>query len=174
MTIEKISHLEDIAKNYSSLQNDYYSLKQNVSYVNVTAEDFTDEKKIKFYTGLSAVMFKLLFNFVSPGIDNTTHKLSKFQEFILFLMWLRLNLLLQDLGYRFIISEATACRVFDKWLQVMYIRLKSQIKWPSRENLLLTMAQSFKSCLDGHVAVILDCFKIRMSRPSSLDARAAT
>ena len=36
------------------------------------------------------------------------------------------------------------------------------------------MAQSFKSCLDGHVAVILDCFKIRMSRPSSMDARAAT
>ena len=96
MTIEKISHLEDIAKNYSSLQNDYYSLKQNVSYVNVTAEDFTDEKKIKFYTGLSAVMLKLLFNFVSPGIDNTTNnKLSKFQEFILFLMRLRLNLLLQ-------------------------------------------------------------------------------
>ena len=65
LTMEKISLLEDIAKDYSSLQNDYYSLKQNVNCVNVTAGNFSDEKKIKLHTGLSAVILKLLFNFVA-------------------------------------------------------------------------------------------------------------
>ncbi|XP_049527542.1 uncharacterized protein LOC125947190 [Dermacentor silvarum] len=76
------------------------------------------EAKVIFYTGMPNFtqlnsLFELLESHVSHNVNNS---LSKFQEFILFLMKLKLNLHNVDLGFRFGVSEATVCRTFDKWL----------------------------------------------------------
>ncbi|CAN8029963.1 unnamed protein product [Ixodes persulcatus] len=89
-------------------------------------------------------------------------------------MQLRLNLTFQDLAFRFGVSEATICRVFDRWLHVAYFRLKSQIIWPERRTLQQTMPQPFYDAFGDKVSVVLDCFEIKIERPSSLRPRAQT
>ena len=176
MTLKNIEHLENTAEDYISLQADYCHLKKYVNFANLTLENFIDDEQIKFYTGLgSAKLLRKVFNLVAPSDKHTyNNKLSEFQEFILFLVRIRLNLLTQDLGYRFNVSQETVSRIFSKWLNIMYMRFKKVVFWPERENLIKTMPLCFKEAFDGHVAVIIDCFEITICRPSSLDARAKT
>ena len=89
-------------------------------------------------------------------------------------MRLRLDSPLQDLAYRFGISLATASRIFERSIDVMYTRLKFLIIWPEREELRCTMPSVFLKNFRNKVAVIIDCFEIFIDRPSSLIARAMT
>ncbi|XP_067132207.1 uncharacterized protein [Centruroides vittatus] len=93
---------------------------------------------------------------------------------IVCLMRIRLNLSLEDLAYRFNISKATICRIFDKWLHILYIRLSRLIVWPERDVLQKTMPKEFKKTIGSKIAVIIDCFELFVERPSSLDARYLT
>lgn len=134
------------------------------------------ERKVTFYTGMAnfavlLAVFKFLESAVPHSINN---RLSKFQEFILFMMKIKVNLFNADLAFRFNISEATVSRIFDKWLHVAYCRLKSQITWPGREELQRTMPQAFFDSFGTKVAVIIDCFEIKIERPSSLLSRSET
>ena len=70
----------------------------------------SDDDKVKFYTGLP--VFDILmttFNFVSPHSTRRSPSLSLFQEFIMVLMKLRLNvpskILLTDLTFRFSVNS---------------------------------------------------------------------
>ena len=51
---------------------------------------------------------------------------------VLVLVILRLNLL-EDLDYRFDIAKSTVSHVFSTWIDVMAIRLKFLVKWPTKE-----------------------------------------
>lgn len=75
---------------------------------------------------------------------------------------------------RFNISQSTASRIVEKWLDVAYVRLAGCIAWPERELLKKTMPMAFRQEFGSRVAVILDCFEIMIERPSSLLARALT
>ena len=67
-----------------------------------TEQAFVNDGFTKFYTGLpNFKILKAVFNHVEPGILTTGTKFSKFQEFILVLMNLRLNRQMQDLAYQF-------------------------------------------------------------------------
>ena len=62
----------------------------------------SDDDKVKFYTGLPGFdILMTTFNFVSPHSTRRSPSLSLFQEFIMVLMELRLNVPIQDLAYRF-------------------------------------------------------------------------
>ena len=97
-------------------------------------------------------------------------KLSHFQQLLLVLMKLRLNLEEQDLAYRFSVSQSTVSRVFRKWMYRISEQLKFLIHWPSREYLCATMPMGFKT----FCVCILDCTDIFIERPSNLKARAQT
>lgn len=134
------------------------------------------EAKVRLYTGMTnfAVLFavfEVLASFVSHNVNN---RLTKFQEFIVFMMKVKFNLQNADLGFRFNISEATVSRIFDKWLHVAYCRLKDEIIWPTRDALQRTMPQAFYDSFGANVAVIVDCFEIRIERPSSYLPRCET
>ena len=100
--------------------------------------------------------------------------LSKFEQFILVLMRLRLNLPLKDLAYRFKISQPTASRIWHKIITIMDQRMKFLIQWPKREILQATMPMDFRQAFGCKVVVILDCFEVFIKRPSNLFARAQT
>ncbi|XP_077518758.1 uncharacterized protein LOC144128859 [Amblyomma americanum] len=90
----------------------------------------SSELKVVFYTGMASFtmlleIFKMLEPFVSHSVNNS---LAKFQEFVLFLMKIKLNLQNADLAFRFNVD----------------------------------------------VAVIIDCFEIKIERPSSYWARSET
>ncbi|CAN8013760.1 unnamed protein product [Ixodes persulcatus] len=135
-----------------------------------------DDAKVLFYTGLGSfsVLFAV-FQFVESVVKHTAQNgLEKFQEFLVFLMKLKWNFPVQDLAYRFGVSDSTVSRIFEKWLHAAFWRLKSQIVWPSRRDIQSTMPQAFFDSFGQKVAVIIDCFEIKIERPSSLLPRSET
>ena len=134
-----------------------------------------NDKKVKFYTGIPTFdLLKVLFTFVSVSVPSQANStLSNFQQFVVVLAKLRLNLTNQDIGYRFDLHQTTISKMFKKWINIMYIRLKPLIKWPEREKLLKTMPAEFKKKFKKCV-IVVDCFEIFCERPTSLEPRAQT
>ena len=66
-------------------------------------EYFDSDAKVRFYTGLpSYEVLMVVFEHVSSHVSRQTQNLSRFQEFVMVLIKLRLNVPLQDLAYRFV------------------------------------------------------------------------
>lgn len=135
-----------------------------------------DNGKVMFYTGVSNFsLLMAIFHFIEVVVNHTSqNSLAKFQEFVIFLMKLKWNFPLQDLAYRFGVSQSTASRILEKWLHASFWRLRSQIVWPSRKEIQKTMPQAFVDSFGTKVAVVLDCFEIKIERPSSLLPRSET
>lgn len=85
---------------------------------------------------------------------------------------LTLNLDYTDLAYRFGLSPTTASTYFKNVVNVLYVRLKNVVSWPSRDTLNKTMPSCFKQSFNDKTTVIIDCFEIRMETPSRLDSAA--
>ena len=79
-------------------------------------------------------------------------------------MKLRLNLGYQDLAYRLGVSISTLSQRFQEMLDIMAIRL----------DFLKTMPLCFRPTYGLKVASIIDCYKIKIEKPSNFAARAAT
>ena len=134
-----------------------------------------DNEKVRFYTGLPAYdVLQTVYKYVLPFVVRKSPTLSKFQEFVLTLMKLKLNMPMQDLAYRFGISLPTVSRIFLAWMVVLDVRLAPLIRWPEREDLWRTMPQCFQVAFGNKTTVIIDCFEVFITRPSNLMARAQT
>ena len=131
----------------------------------------SDDKKVKFYA--SFLVLTSVFSFVPTHTHNNKFSLSKFEEFMVTFMKLRLSLCDQDLGYQFGVHQSTISRIFHRWIDIMFIKLKPLIKWPDGKELQKSMpidfCSNFKRCV-----VIIDCFEIFCERPYPLKARAQT
>lgn len=137
--------------------------------------DSKSEAKVRFYTGLSGLdVLKQVLDFVAPYVTRRTKNLTQFQELVLVLMKLRLNVPLQDLAYRFEISLSTVSRILTAWMTVLDVRLSPLIRWPERDELWLTMPMCFRFAFGKKTTIIIDCFEVFIERPSNLLARAQT
>ncbi len=134
-----------------------------------------NDEKVKYYTGIpSYKTLMAVFKFVSSGITSGNRtSLSHFQMFILVLVKLRLNLGDQDLAYRFNVSQSTASRQLQRWIDILYVRLKPLVQWPDRDELIRTMPMSFRQKY-GKCVIIIDCFEVFIERPTNLLARSQT
>ena len=160
----------DAGTQVSALQKEVQLLKDRPMSV-----DFIkgDDKRTKFYTGLTTFfLFTTIFDFVVPQVlmlQKMPGKLTLMDEFLMVLMKLRLNLLNEDLGYRFGVASSTVSRNFHKWLEVMYMRLKPMIRWPDKE----TVHKTLPNCFKKHyfrVRCIVDCTEVFIERPTCLRA----
>ena len=128
--------------------------------------------KVLYYTGLPTWELLVVFVFIKDHLGNRK-VLSPFQQLLMTLMRLRLNLSGQDLAYRFGVHKSTVSRTFMQVIDLLYIRLKPHIIWPERDVLRRTMPMDFrKHC--PTCTVIIDCFETFVERPSNLLARAQT
>jgi len=132
---------------------------------------FTSRDTWLFYTGLHTDTFNKLLSFCCGSIEADMAKLSLCDELLLTLMKLRLNLLNEDLGYRFGIHKTSVSKIFHKWLHILYVKLKAFIVWPDRSVVRKTLPNIFKSKF-SKVICIIDCTEIFIERPLNLLARA--
>jgi len=132
-------------------------------------------EKVKYYTGLPNYKTLItVYKFVSAGIvPGNRSSLSLFQQFIMVLIKLRLNLGDQDLAYRFAVGQSTVTRLIQKWIEILYVQLRLLVRWPDRSELLRTMPMSFRRNY-GKCIIIIDCFEVFIERPTNLTARAQT
>ena len=161
----------------SSQTDDFdYLFASNRKVIEFEEEYFRNsDDKVLFYTGLpSYEILNFVFELVSPSVSRRSQSLSPFQEFVMVLIKLRLDVPLQDLAYRFNISVPTVSRTFHSWLMTMDIRLSPFVHWPDRESLIRTMPQCFKFSFGTKTTVIIDCFEIFIEKPTNLLARAQT
>ena len=160
--------IEEIHLLKQSITNKGYPTKQELEENN---------KLLTFYTGFeSFTVLIALFEFVFKHMNHSAHhKLPEFDCFLLTVMKLRLNLSLFDLAFRFGISQATAGRIFKKWIFLMCARMGAAlIKWPTREAIQRTMPFCFRVHYGLKVTAIIDCFELFIEKPTSLMARACT
>ena len=140
----------------------------------MTEESFKgNDGKVCFFTGLpSWDILQKLFKYVLPCLSSTSRSLlSPFQQLLLTLMRLRLNLSGADLGFRFNIHMSTVSRIFTQVIEILYYRLRPLIYWPDRDSLRKSMPMDFrKHC--PNCAVIIDCFEIFLDKPSHLLTKA--
>ena len=116
-----------------NLRSEKQQLSESIMKTAFTQESMSPEAKVQFYTGLpSFFTLMAVFNFVAPFVPHTAPSvLPQFQQFMMTLMKLRLNLLDQDMAYRFEVSHSTVSKTWRKWVDAMFIRLKPLIKWPT-------------------------------------------
>ena len=111
-----------------------------------------NDDKVRVMTGLTNYeKMMTVFAFVAPYLKKQSSLLSCFQQFILTLLRLRLNLSLDFLGYIFGVHATTASRLFNNTIDVMNSRLiPVLVFWPDRqelrESLPMALRPMFKSC----------------------------
>ena len=138
-------------------------------------QDMLDDDKVAFYTGLPTLkLLDALYGHIAPHITRRSLTLTNYQELVMVLMKLRLDIPYRDLAYRLGVSISTVSRIFSSWLTTMEIRLSPLIYWPEREELWQTMPQCFQYSFGKKTTVIIDCFEVFIEKPTNLLARAQT
>ena len=100
-----------------------YLFASNKKVIEFDEEYFRNsDDKVLFYTGLpSYQILNFVFELVSPPVSRRSQSLSPFQEFVMVLIKLRLDVPFQDVAYHFNISVPTVSRTFHFWLMTMDI-----------------------------------------------------
>ena len=149
-------------------------LRAKVEERSLNEEAFRDnDTMVQEHTGLPTfaklmVLFTFLQDFIKAG-----HSVTPFQCLILTLMRLKLNVPLHFLAFVFGVSKATAVRVFNSTLNVLYFRISDLIVWPPREQIQISLPMCFRNNFKNCISII-DCFEIFIEMPSDLRCRAQT
>lgn len=160
-------NFEDILK---ALKKENQTLRESVEKMSLSESSLrNDAEKVKFYTGLpNYFVLETVMWLLAPHMDGMKNvRLSKFQQLLLTLMRLRLDLRNQDLAYRFGVKVGTVTRTVHQMVSIMSSTLvPTAVFWPSRaelrKNLPAALRASHPDC-----AVIVDCFTVPFEEPVS-------
>ena len=78
---------------------------------------------------------------------------------------------MQDLAFRFSVSESTASSIFTTWVKFMCKELQWLILWPDRSTIQRNMPDMFLKYYPK-CRVIIDCTEVYIETPSSLEIAA--
>lgn len=162
-------YLCQVFKELEFCNSQIYTLKTKLDLLDITEESFKDnDSKTKYFTGFpNAKMLFIIFDSVSSQIvPHHNNLLSPFQQILLTLIKLRLNLPFKYLSYKFAVSPTTASETFYKCIDILYNKYKCFIYWPDREALQKNVPLCFQESFGKKVAVIIDCFEVFTETPS--------
>uniref|UniRef100_A0A9J7ZF00 THAP-type domain-containing protein n=2 Tax=Cyprinus carpio TaxID=7962 RepID=A0A9J7ZF00_CYPCA len=151
-------------------------LKEELAQKRMDEDSFKDDDaKVEYYTGLPCLTLLMgVLTQLLPCLPQTGRKLSPFQMLLSTLMRLRLNLPIQHIAYLFSVDRKTVSTTFRDTIGSMFSHLKPLVHWPERHYLQATMPHHFVEAFGSQVAVIVDCFEIRIERASNLKTRVQT
>ena len=154
-----------------------------------------DTSLLQFYTGFqSKAMFLACFNFLkrsalsmrmwrgqSSNLDGDRvgaktgppSKLNILSQFFFTCVRLRRGYPLVDLADRMKVSPSTLSRVFVTWINLMYVKFRELLVFPSRRKIVKNMPSCFKM-LYPSTRIIIDCTEFFIQRPSSLEIQSAS
>ena len=122
---------------------------------------------LKYYRGEHSTIEKKYHTdeLMKPG---PKRKLSHRDEMLLTLMKLRLDLLEDDMAFRFNISTSLVSQILSTWIPLLGKELSGLIYWPTREE----VKQNYPKCFLKwpNVRTIIDCTEIPLQRPSMAKA----
>ena len=129
--------------------------------------------KTNFFTGIPNYdLFTSLVAFCSSVLP-VSKTLSPANVFLLIMMKIKLNLLNQDLAYRFNICASAVSKLLNAGLPAVAQKLSFLVRWPAKEDVVRTLPSvfkpSFKNC-----RVIIDCTEVFCERARNLTLRAFT
>ena len=125
-----------------------------------------NDTKTRFYTRLPTWevflhVFSTLVIHISRKRASRT-RMTQQDKLLLVLMRLRLNLLIEDLAYRFDVAKSTVSHIFSTWIDIMAIRLKFLIKWTTKEMVQANMPQLFRETYPK-ARCIIDCLEVSLN-----------
>ncbi|XP_072253547.1 uncharacterized protein [Leuresthes tenuis] len=163
----KFAQASDVPVNFDdtlkALKKENQFLKESVEKMSLSENSLrNDAEKVKFYTGLpNYFVLETVMWLLAPHMDGMKNvKLSKFQQLLLTLMRLRLDLRNQDLAYRFGVKVGTVTRTVHRIVNIMSSTLvPTAVFWPSRAELRKNLPASLRAS-HPDCAVIIDCFTV--------------
>ncbi|XP_029981044.1 uncharacterized protein LOC115412593 [Sphaeramia orbicularis] len=160
-------NFDDILK---ALKRENQALRESVEKMSLSENSLrNDAEKVKFYTGLpNYFVLETVMWLLAPHMDGIKNvKLSKFQQLLLTLMRLRLDLRNQDLAYRFGVKVGMVTRTVHRMVNIMSSTLvPTAVFWPSRAELRKNLPAALRSS-HPDCAVIVDCFTVPFEEPVS-------
>lgn len=173
--VQRLNHIiEELRK---TAGDEVQRLTHRIEELSWTEATFTrNDKKLLHFTGLgSMALFMLLVNVINDSLTEVRVRgMSNFQKLLLTLMKLRTNTSFVGLGYRFNIHSTTASSIFQQTIIVLECALHYVVHWPDRDCLRAVTPACFKENFGKSVAVIIDCFEIKIERPGTNRAKALT
>ena len=147
-----------------------------------------DDRLIRFYTGFPSHRVLLAFyEFLGPVVNKLNYwgskkgsrvrhyprKLDPKNQFFLMLVKLRLNLKIQDLAFRFGVSNSSVSRYVTTWICFLYHHFNEICWMPSVDQVIGTLPHSFKEKFPLTYAII-DASEIFIQTPSDLHMQSST
>ena len=177
------------------LKNEIADLKCKQNSVLITDKYFrTDDvqdndKKCKFYTGLTWLQFLCLWNFLGsareklsywshplkPGNESpgkrpgVKRKLDPMNQLLLTLMRLRLGVLNTDLSYRFGIAQSSVSKIVIAWFQFLFKHFSTlrPLMFPTKDIIARNLPACFKP-FKG-IRVVIDCSEFFVEQPANFE-----
>lgn len=179
LTIKHLAQKEENTSLYEELQRlqeENRTLKAELERVQF-GDKFLNQGdtsfKTKFFTGFPTYeSFTLVVTFCSSVLP-VSKKLSPANVFLLIMMKIRLNLLNQDLAYRFNISASAVSKLLNAGLPAVAQKLSFLVRWPAKEEVIRTLPSVFKPTF-RKCRVIIDCTEVFCERARNLTLRALT
>ncbi|KAJ8930177.1 hypothetical protein NQ314_017041 [Rhamnusium bicolor] len=127
MDVEELQEVsvESLQLALQNANKEIYSLREEISKFKLNEKYLkSNEKSVLYYTGFPEYIYvHNIFQIVEPYLlDHSA--LSKFQQLLMTLIKLRLDLQFTDLANRFLCHRTTAARIFENTIHVLYCRLK--------------------------------------------------
>ncbi|KAG8181591.1 hypothetical protein JTE90_013553 [Oedothorax gibbosus] len=153
-----------------SFVNELFLKKCRIDKLKPRDESILDPEKmseahVRALFGMRKEEFFKVFRFLNFTDELNSETLSIIQQYTLFLLRLKSGITLDFLAYLFEISAETACKTFDKVVDVVYKKLQGVSIWPTKEQILEIMPSDFK-VICPECRIIIDCVKFYISKPT--------
>ena len=167
-------HIASLQAECQALRTENFELKGKLKKVfyNEISNFEGDDDKVKVFTGIPTYAILMsTFNVISAFLSKSS--ISPFQQYIMTLLSLRMNLSHTFLSYLYGVHQTTVTRRLKHCINVMYVRLVPPlVVWPQREQLTLTLPYAFRNNRFNKCACIIYCFEIFIEKAKNLLAYA--